>query len=85
MALRFVSVCFSTDAVHLIDIALNRDVLTNYQILLCSHSTDLVREALWGLSNITASSKDHVALFFQQEVLIERILTLMSNKNNSIQ
>lgn len=30
MAMRFVSMCFSTDAVHLIDIGLKRDVLTNY-------------------------------------------------------
>ena len=62
-ALRFVSQCFSTDEPHLIDIALSRDVLTNFKELLGSTSTKTVRETLWGLSNITAGNQDHVNAF----------------------
>ena len=75
-ALRFVAQCFSTDDPRLIDIALSRDVLTNFEELLCSTSTKAVRETLWGLSNITASIESHIHAFIQAETLFERVLTL---------
>ena len=62
-ALRFVSQCFSADVPHLIDIALSRDVLGNFEQLLCSTSTKAVVETLWGLSNITGSIESHVHAF----------------------
>ena len=83
-ALRFVSQCFSTDEPHLIDIALSRDVLGNFEDLLCSTSTKTIRETLWGLSNITASIEAHVNAFLSAESLFERVLTLTCNSNHDI-
>lgn len=81
MALRFVSQCFSAnDASTLIDIALAKDVLTNYQILLCSSNVQVVKETLWGISNITASSQSHVNEFFAAQTLTERVLTFTSHQ-----
>ena len=63
-ALRFVSQCFVSDNEHLVDVAINMNVLNNYNELLQSTSTELVKETLWGLSNITAGNERHTVAFF---------------------
>lgn len=80
-ALRFVSQCFVTDSSHLVDVALNMNVLDNYNQLLQSTSTELVKEALWGLSNITAGNEHHTVAFFREEVLFERVLNLADHSH----
>jgi hypothetical protein len=62
-ASRFVSQCFAGDNTHLIDIAIEKGVFDHYYDLLSASSTDLVKETLWGISNITASSRAHISAF----------------------
>ena len=80
-----VAQCFSLDNPCLIDIALERNVLDNYLELLCSPNTTLITEALWGLSNITASTQAHILAFFAHERLLDYTLTLMSHSHDGIQ
>lgn len=46
-----------------------------------SPSTDLIRETLWGISNITASTLSHIAAFLGEEMLLNRVLVLMTHSN----
>ena len=64
LALRFVSEVYSGNTPHLIDLGIGYGVLQNYESLLQSTEVTLVKESLWGLSNITASNSSHVAAFF---------------------
>lgn len=83
-ALRFVSQCFSSESTRLINTGLERGVLQNYQNLLLSTSTALIKESLWGISNITAGTLSHIAAFLNEEMLLNRVLVLMTHSNQSV-
>ena len=83
-ALTIVSQCFSLEVPNLIDIGLQRDVLSHYHELLGSSDTTCITEALWGLSNITASTKDHIYRVFMSEDLVDSVLTFMSHSHERL-
>ena len=83
-ALTIVSQCFSLDEPRLIDTGLGAGVLDHYHSLLCSSDTALIANALWGLSNITASTQAHVSTFFSHDSLLNQVLTLMSHPHERI-
>ena len=85
MALRFISQCFSAEgSEHIIDMALDKDVLTSLQIFLCSQDAQVIKETLWGISNITAGEKRHVDAFFAADILVERVISFLSSRLSGV-
>lgn len=82
LALRLVSECFAQNtSENLVEHGLRCQVLERFQDLLSSTEQVTVREALWGLSNVTASNQNHVKAFFDDISLFERVISLASHSN----
>ena len=80
MASRFVSQVFACDSNEVIDIGLENSVLAKYEIILESPQTEVVTEALWGLSNISASSLTaHTEALLAEHSLLVRVIARKSS------
>lgn len=81
MALRFVSQVCSQDNDSLVDLAIQRGVLFHYESLLADNRQNVVKEALWGLSNISAGTEHHLEAFLLHEHLLDKVLGFLSHAN----
>ncbi len=84
IALRFLAHCFASDEPRYIDLGLANDVLFSFDQLLGSPSTEIVKETLWGLSNITASNETHAAAFLAEEYLYRKVINMMSHSHSQL-
>ena len=75
VAQRIVAECLSSDDSSYADIALQEDVLDTFSQLLCASQTQLLKETLWTLSNLTAGTKEQVYVFICHENLVGQVLT----------
>ena len=83
-AQRFVSQCFAEEDTRLLDIAIEKGVFNHMYDLLSASSTDLVKETLWGISNITASSRAHISAFLEEDMLLQKVMFMMSHSNRQL-
>lgn len=83
-AQQFVSHCFSSSDPKHIDIGLANDVLYCFNELLMSPSTMIIRESLWGLSNITAGTEQQAAAFLAEEDLYRKVINFMSHSHSQL-
>ena len=73
------------DSSEIIDQAITEGVFDKFlQLLYRSGKTDELSKYLWGLSNISGGTTEHVAAFIQEEELIQRILILIQNKSVAV-
>ena len=73
------------DSSDIIDHAIAEGVFTKFlQLLYRSGDTDDLRKYLWGLSNISGGTAEHVAAFIQEEELVQRILILIQHSNIAV-
>ena len=75
VAQRIVAECLSSDDNSYADIALQEGVLDTFAQLLCASQTQLLKETLWTLSNLTAGTVEQAYAFISHENLVAQVLT----------
>lgn len=83
-ALQYVGSVLTTENGSIIEFTVNNNV---YEILLeqtYSCQSEVIKEALWALSNLTASGPACIQYFLSNELLFDRVLTLCENPNLNI-
>lgn len=63
LAQRCVNGCLASEQAHFVEIAVNEGIFEIQKQLLCSPSTQLIKETLWGISNIAADTEEQVSKF----------------------
>ena len=79
IAVRCISSILATEDASVIDKALLEGVVQSFYTNLFRQELEVIKEALWGLSNLCCSADNHISYVLENEDLVLRLIGLMSH------